>query len=97
MTAQGSGKLWWMIIILIVWAAGTHLAVAAEEVPRITKEELKSMLGNPDLIILDVRTPADWEMSQTKIKGAVREDPGRATKSWAEKYGKAKTITLYCA
>jgi rhodanese-related sulfurtransferase len=97
MTAKGSGKIWRMIIVLIIWAMGTHLAAADQEVPRITKEELKSMMGNPDLVILDVRTPSDWKVSQSKIKGAVREDPERATKSWAGKYEKRKTIVLYCA
>jgi rhodanese-related sulfurtransferase len=97
MIAKVGSTIWRVIIILTFWAMGIHLAVAAEKVPRITDEELKSMLGKPELVLLDVRTPSDWETSQAKIKGAVREDPDRPTKSWAEKSWKGKTIVLYCA
>ena len=69
---------------------------ALAAVPRMTKEDLKSMLDNPDVVVLDVRTGKDWKASETKIKGAVRED---ATDfgSWATKYPKDKTLVLYCA
>ncbi len=66
----------------------------AVEVPRITKEELKSMLGNPDLVILDVRGAKQWKASEKKIKGAVWEDPENV-ESWADKYPKDKTLVLY--
>ena len=54
------------------------------------------MLGNPDLIILDVRSGMDWTDSDLKIKGAIREEPDDI-KSWANKYPKNKTLVLYCA
>lgn len=50
-------------------------AAAAEEVSRMAKEELRAMLGNPDVVIIDVRTGRDWKANQLKIKGAVREEP----------------------
>jgi rhodanese-related sulfurtransferase len=62
----------------------------------MTKDELKAMLGNPDLVIIDVRTQRDWTESDSKIKGALREDP-EAVESWAKKYPQGKTIVLYCA
>ncbi len=65
-------------------------AIAAD-VPRITKEELKSMLGNPDVVILDVR---GRQASGRKIKGAVWED-SKDVESWADKYPKDKTLVLY--
>ncbi len=68
-----------------------------EEVPRITKEELKSMLGNPDVVILDVRLKKDQDESKWRIPGALREDPQKDVKSWAGKYSQDKTIVLYCA
>jgi rhodanese-related sulfurtransferase len=70
--------------------------VVAEEAPRITKDELKASLNDPDVVILDVRTNNDWDRSGRKIKGAVRENPKRF-KSWAHKYSKDKTIVLYCS
>ena len=68
----------------------------AAGVPRITKEELKSLLGSPNVIIIDGRTPKHWKFSDSKIPGAVREDP-YAVYRWAEKYAKDKTIVIYCA
>lgn len=70
--------------------------VAAAEVPRMTKEDLERRLGNPDVIIVDVRTGKDWKASRLRIKGAKREDP-RRFRSWADKYPKDKMIVLYCA
>lgn len=65
------------------------------QVSKITKEELKPMLGNPDVIIIDVRLDTDWEKSDSKIKGSVREDPEGDVQAWAEKYPKNKTIVFY--
>ena len=76
---------------------GVSLVGGAEKVPRMTKEQLKEMLGKPDVVVLDVRATGDWDKAQMKIQGAVREDPSKATKTWAGKYGKDKTIILYCA
>ena len=70
--------------------------VAADEVPRMTKEELKVLLDDPDVVVLDVRRGKDWSKSEKKIKGAVRENPKRF-KSWAHQYSKEKTLVLYCA
>ena len=73
----------------------TQLAIAAG-VPRMTKEELKTNLDDPDVVIVDVRVGKDWKGSEFKIKRAVRENPSEFS-SWAEKYPKDKTIVLYCA
>ena len=67
------------------------------EASRMTKEELKALINHPGLILIDVRAGKDWTGSQEKIQGAVREDPGQPTKSWADKYSKDQTIVLYCA
>ncbi len=64
------------------------------DIPGITKEELKSMLDDPDVVILDVRGAKQWEASGRKIKGAVWEDP-KNVESWADKYPKDKTLVLY--
>ena len=66
------------------------------DAPRVTKEQLMSMLGNPDLLIIDVRYGKDWTDSNLKIRGAVREDP-EAFNSWASKYPKDKILVFYCA
>jgi hypothetical protein len=68
-----------------------------EKVPKMTKEELKSLLGNPDLVVVDVRVSSEWRKSEHKIKGAVREDPEKAIDSWAAKFPKDRTLVFYCS
>ncbi len=70
--------------------------VRAQDVPRMTKEDLKAVLGNPDVAVIDVRLGGDWDHSSLKIKGAVREDP-RDLSSWMKKYPMDKTLVFYCA
>ena len=62
----------------------------AEEVPKITKEEVLGMLGNPDVIIIDVRAGG----GELKIKGAVREDPKNVS-LWIDKYPKDRLLVFY--
>ena len=83
-----------MIGLVLSWMLVT--IGQAEEIPRMTKEKLKGTLGNPEVVIIDVRSNADWTGSKLKIKGAVREDPNKVT-SWMDKYPKGKTIVFYCA
>jgi hypothetical protein len=80
--------------VLIAWSF--FVPCSAEDVKRMTKEELKGMLGDPSLVVVDVRTEGDWKSSEFKVKGAVREDPARVA-SWMDKYGKDKTLVFYCA
>lgn len=61
----------------------------------LSKEELKSQLGSPKLVVLDVRASLGWILSFSKIKGAMRENPGKV-ESWLADYSKDKTIVLYC-
>ena len=66
------------------------------DAPRITMEELKSMLGDPNLVIIDSLVGDQWETVAQKLPGAVHEDPDDVD-SWAGKYPKDKTIVTYCA
>lgn len=84
------------VATVIALAAVFTTPAAAQEAKRITIDELKGMLGNPDLVIVDVRTHADWKSSTVKIKGAVREDPEKVD-TWMSKYPKDKTLVFYCA
>jgi hypothetical protein len=83
------------LMILFMVGGYTPWAKSAD-VPRMTKEELRANLGNPNFIIIDVRLGPDWEDSDLKIKGAVRQDP-KVFDAWANKYPKDKTLVLYCA
>ena len=82
-----------LALALIVLAGAL---ASADDSRAMTKEQLRSMLGKPDLIVIDLRTKYDWDNSNVKIKGAVREE-GMKFGSWINKYPKDKTIVLYCA
>jgi hypothetical protein len=68
--------------------------VPYEDIPRMTKEELKSHLGKPDVVILDARLEKQWESSDAKIPGAshLKEED---VKSWAKMQDRSKTYVLY--
>ena len=85
-----------ILAFFLMTLLGCKTLALSVEVPRMTKEELKAMLGKSDLMIIDVRTGSDWSGSDMKIKGAIREDPENVG-SWARKYSKDKTLVLYCA
>ena len=96
-----NGRRWMTALLLMVTASlamacASALRTTAAEAPRITKEEVKGMLGNPDVIIVDVRSGGDWNSSKVKIQGAVREDP-ESIGSWIDKYSKDKTLVFYCS
>jgi hypothetical protein len=81
-----------LAVLLAGW--GTPLASGGEEAPRMTKEQLKALLGSPDLIVIDVRL--EGKSAPKKIPGAVFEDPGKAD-AWSANYPKGKKIVLYCS
>ncbi len=82
--------------LLVVSLVATAEAASSKHVPRMAPEQAKSILGNADIIIIDVRQPKDWDASDSKIKGAVREDPSNIS-AWADKYPKDKKLLFYCA
>jgi len=83
-------------IVLLVLVALAYGFARADDSHTMTKEQVRSMLGKPDVIIIDVRSNYDWEESKVKIPGAVREE-GMKFASWMNKYPKDKTLILYCA
>ncbi len=83
-------------LLLLFAALAWVSSVTAADIARITKEELKAMMDNPKVVIVDVRTNPEWNMSKVKIKGAVREDASKV-KSWIEKYPPDKTYIFYCS
>jgi len=86
-----------IVLLLGGWAKMAPAMGKNGEVLRMAKEELKPMLGRPDVVVVDVRIGKEWEDSKWKIQGAIREDPEKDVKSWASKYPKDKTLVLYCS
>lgn len=69
--------------------------VFAASIARMDKDELKSLLGEKNLVVLDVRVGRDWNSSEFKIKDAVRMAPSDIEQ--VEKYPKNTKFVLYCA
>jgi hypothetical protein len=90
----------------IIWLAAFTACIAflcvvspalnADDVPRMDKDELKALLDNPDVVILDARTPTDWNQSENKIRGARRLDQSNI-ENVEKMYPKEKTIVVYCS
>jgi rhodanese-related sulfurtransferase len=74
----------------------TNYAALANEIPRISKQEAREMLDDPEVVFMDVRSGSDWRASQVKISGAVYEDY-RNVETWVQEYDPEKTYILYCA
>ena len=83
------------ILILILMGLLSSVAFS-QEPPRISKEELKTMLGDPNVIILDVRIDDEWKASGRKIQGATWKNPEEIG-SWLKQYPKDKTLVFYCS
>jgi rhodanese-related sulfurtransferase len=60
----------------------------------IDKEALRDMLSQPDVMIIDVRTPKDWKNSDLMILGAVRHAP-EDFKNWAGSLDRGKQLVFY--
>lgn len=92
---MGHKRYKWMLPVFAVIVAAA-LAYGAEGFTMIGKDQLKEELSKPDVVVLDVRAPHDWDTSQWMIQGAHRQAPDEV-KKWIGKYPKDKTIVLYCA
>lgn len=67
-------------------------------VPEVTSEKLKPLIARGDVVLLDVREPAEFEVSH--IRGARRIDPGLPARSFMELMGhdiKGKQLVFYCS
>jgi len=79
------------------------LAEAEAQVPRISPEEAKGLLGRSDVLFLDVREPAEVTTSG-KVPGALAVPRGlvefradRSLPAHDAAFDRAKTVIAYCA
>ncbi len=82
--------------ILAVTISTAGCSQAEGDTPRMTTQELNDRLAKGEVVVIDVRSDRDWSSSDSKIKGAVREEPGNVD-SWIGKYPKDKALVFYCA
>jgi rhodanese-related sulfurtransferase len=84
-----------LVFLLLTLSFLSATPIFAASVPTMDKDELKSLLGSDNLVILDVRTGRDWSSSEFKIENSVRM--ADSDLSIIEKYPKESTLVLYCA
>ena len=85
-----------LVALLLAFSGYFAAPALTAEAPRMEKDELKTKLGNPEMVVIDVRSYTDWLLSGDKIKGAARENY-RDFDGWSAKYPKDKAVVLYCA
>ena len=83
-----------LICSLSLGVTGLLSPQAFGQVIKITINQLLEKLYNPQVLILDVRTPESWQGSPNKIKGAVRKNPNTFD-SWSKSLPKNKALVLY--
>ncbi len=86
----------WAMALAALLLGFSWSSASGQEVARVDPQTLKSWLTDPQVIILDVRQPGDWQSSDKKIKGAVRQEPNEV-RTWAASLPKDIKIVLYCA
>ena len=86
-------KSWLLACFVVIFTASF---AGAEAITVVTKDQLKAEITAPDVIVIDVRSPHDWNSAQWKIQGARRESPAEVGQ-WMAKYPRDKEIVLYCA
>jgi rhodanese-related sulfurtransferase len=88
--------LWGLVILALLLAPLATALAAPPEGKLIEAATLKGMLGDPQVMIIDVRVPSAYADSDKTIKGAVHQDPGKVP-TWAQTLPKDKKIVLYCS
>ena len=85
-----------IVPLLMTGNATVSTADDPKDIPRISVHQVQQGLGNPEIVIIDVRKARNWLRSSSKIPTSVREDP-YTPNQWFNKYAKEKTLIFYCA
>jgi hypothetical protein len=83
-----------LVVLALCGVLRTSQTAAADDVPRISKEEAKALLGKPSVVFLDARVDKALKGSSRKILGAVRVDLFDL-ETQAANYGKDTTFIIY--
>lgn len=93
------------VVVALVLLAGLAPALSSEAlakeeqairaVPRITIDELKTLMAEKNVVILDVREPGSF--AKGRIPGAINIDYTQILAKGAQFAGEKRTIVAYCA
>ncbi|MEN8143071.1 MAG: rhodanese-like domain-containing protein [Thermodesulfobacteriota bacterium] len=87
-----------LAILMILPGCSSMVRVkhSLQGVSKISIQELKMLLDDKDVTILDARDVPDWQKSNAKIPSAIRANPDNLT-AWVDKYDKERRTIVYCA
>ena len=83
------------LLLLFSLAGYSAMPTTVEQVPRLTKDAVKEMLGKPDVVIVDIRYIRQFEQSDKKLPGAVFVQPENFDEFVKNHPQKDKTYVLY--
>jgi rhodanese-related sulfurtransferase len=83
------------VVIIVVLAAASLSAQALRNVPRITIDELKPLIEQKAVLVLDGRRP--HEFAEGHIPGAVNLDYTLVSAQGGRFKGETRPIVAYCA
>ena len=83
------------LIAVVLLAGATLSAQAIRAVPRITIDELKALMAQKAVVVLDVREPEAF--AKGRIPGAVNIDYTQVLARAGQFAGEKRTIVAYCA
>jgi rhodanese-related sulfurtransferase len=92
--AQFSAKISSAIVVVLL-AGAVLSAQAIRNVPRISIDELKVLMEQKAVLVIDVRDPESF--AKGRIPGAVNVDYTQVLKEGAQFAGDQRTIVTYCA
>ena len=69
--------------------------LAWAEINEMSVDELAASIGNPRLVVLDVRSSTSWRYADEKIQSAVRVDSLQIP-TLSARYDKDTILVLYC-
>lgn len=83
------------IVAFVLLAGLTLSAQAIRAVPRITIDELKVLMAEKSVVVLDVREPGSF--AKGRIPGAINIDYTQVLAKAPQFAGEKRTIVAYCA
>jgi hypothetical protein len=87
-----------LVVLACALPSGTGFsaeqALSISSAPKVTKEQIKELVGKEDFFLLDVRPNEQWRATPVKLPGAVHEDP-EDVGAWAYRYRKDAKIVTY--
>jgi predicted sulfurtransferase len=83
-------------LLLACQTAPTPSRAPTPEAERISKEELRKMLDDPRLVVIDTRVKQQWDKAEFKIPGARHGSPWTA-EEWGQDIPRDRIVVTYCS